>query len=51
MHPWISRNFGQPIPMTVYEEDLSLMTRNKLIDAFRATFFSVLCSETVFNKK
>jgi len=38
-HPWITRKFETPIPLTIYERNLQNQLRHEVNDVLRTVFF------------
>ena len=49
-HPWITRDFGNLIPLTMYEESSRRRILSELIDVARSVFFVAECNRKVLCK-
>jgi len=47
-HPWITREFGKPIPLTNFEEDNRQRLKNDFKIIARSILFSIISSNSVF---
>jgi len=48
-HPWITRKFNSPIPITIYEEDTLKQLNAELKNIVRIIFFSSSIVSLVYN--
>lgn len=48
-HPWITRKFDSPIPMSIYEEALRNQMNSELLKVFRCVFFTSIHNEPVLD--
>lgn len=46
-HPWITREFNAPIPLTIYEEDMMNKNTIEIVRVMKTMFFSAACGINV----